>query len=149
MSTDSIEKTIFLRAPRSRVWQALTDSGEFGNWFGVRFEAPFESGAQIKGRITVPGYEDALMEIFIEQLVPESLFAYRWHPYAVDQAVDYSSEPTTLVEFRLADTAEGTSLTIVESGFDQLPPGRRSEAFRMNREGWTAQLTNIERYVTT
>ena len=88
------------------------------------------------------------MELFVDRIQPEDLFSYRWHPFAVDPNKDYSSEPTTLVEFRLADVDGGTELTVVESGFDGIPLERRDEAFRMNEGGWTAQITNIERYVT-
>ena len=147
-STDRIEKRVTLRAPRARVWRALTRADEFGAWFGVKLERELAEGAQVRGRITIKGYEDAMFEMFVERIQPERLFSYRWHPYAVDPKHDYSSEPTTLVEFRL-DEAEGeTILTIVESGFDQLPAARRAEAFRMNEGGWTGQIRNIERYVT-
>jgi uncharacterized protein YndB with AHSA1/START domain len=149
-NTDRIEKRVTLRAPRSRVWRALTSAEEFGAWFGVKLEREFAEGAAVRGRITIKGYEDAMFEIFIERIQPERFFSYRWHPYAVDPKHDYSSEPTTLVEFRLdeADGGKGTTLTIVESGFDRLPANRRAEAFRMNEGGWTGQIKNIERYVT-
>lgn len=145
--SDRIEKEILLRAPRSRVWRALTDADEFGAWFRVKLEGSFTVGKSIKGRITHPGYEHLTMEMAVERMDAEELFTYRWHPYAVDPKVDYSSEPATLVEFRLKDAAGGTLLSVLESGFDQLPAGRRDEAFRMNDEGWGAQLRNIERHV--
>jgi len=148
MTVDRIEKKIVLRAPRSRVWRALTNADEFGTWFGVKMTGTFTPGASIIGQITEPGYEHLTMEIMIEQVEPEQLFSYRWHPYAIDPDVDYSGEPTTLVEFRLAEVAGGTELTVVESGFDQIPAARRAEAFRMNDEGWTEQIRRIERYVT-
>lgn len=147
-STDRIEKQILLRAPRSRVWRALTNHHEFGAWFRVKLEAPFTAGATVRGQITHPGYEHVRMEVFVERIEPESLFSYRWHPYAVDPAVDYSGEPTTLVEFRLEEAQGGTLLTVVESGFDRLPSNRRDEAFRMNEGGWAAQMENIERHVS-
>ena len=145
--TDRIEKQIVLRAPRSRVWRALTDPAEFGAWFGVRVQGPFAVDSVVKGRITTPGYEHVTMEIRIERMEAERLFAYRWHPYAIDPKVDYSAESATRVEFRLEDAGGDTRLTIVESGFDALPPGRRDEAFRMNSGGWAMQLQNIERHV--
>lgn len=149
-STDRIEKHVTLAVPRSRVWRALTKAQEFGTWFGVKLEREFAEGATVRGRITIKGYEDAQFEMFVERIQPESLFSYRWHPYAVDPKHDYSAEPTTLVEFRLdeADGGKGTQLTIIESGFDRLPASRRAEAFRMNEGGWTGQIKNIERYVT-
>ena len=145
--TNRIEKKIVLRAPRSRVWRALTTAEEFGAWFGVKLTSAFAAGARVQGKITVPGYEHVTMDIAIERIDPETFFSYRWHPYAIDPKVDYSTEPTTLVEFRLDDVSEGTQLTVVESGFDQLPASRRSEAFRMNDDGWAGQMRNIERYV--
>ena len=147
MSTDTIEKSVVLRAPRSRVWRAITNAGEFGSWFGARLEGEFVPGAQVKGRITIPGYEHVVMDITVERVEPERLFSYRWHPYAIEPGVDYSGEPTTLVEFRLEEVTEGTRLTVTESGFDRIPAARRAEAFRMNDQGWAGQLKNIERHV--
>ena len=146
-STDRIEKRVLLSAPRSRVWRALTDAKEFGAWFRVNLEGAFVAGAAVRGKLTHPGYEHVMMEVMVERMEPEQLFSYRWHPYAIDSAVDYSTEPTTLVEFRLEDAEGGTALEIVESGFDQLPATRRAEAFRMNDAGWTGQIKNIERHV--
>jgi uncharacterized protein YndB with AHSA1/START domain len=145
--TDRIEKRVVLRAARSRVWRALTDAGEFGEWFGVKLEGGFTEGAITSGNITYPGYEHLIMEMYVERIEPERLFSYRWHPYAIDTAVDYSQEPMTLVEFLLDDAEGGTQLTIVESGFDHIPLERRAEAFRMNDGGWTEQAKNIERHV--
>ncbi len=147
-TTDRIEKTVVLQAPRARVWRALTNAQEFGTWFGVKFDDGFASGKSITGTITIPGYEHMKMELTIERMDPETLFSYRWHPYAIDPKVDYNSEPSTLVEFRLTEAGGATTLMVVESGFDRLPPGRRDEAFRMNDRGWTSQLKNIERHVT-
>ncbi len=145
--TDRIERQTLLRAPRSRVWRALTDSAEFGEWFRVKLEGPFAEGATVRGKITHPGYEHVTMEVRVERIEPERRFSYWWHPYAVDPAVDYSGEPATLVEFTLEEVEGGTRLTVTESGFDRLPEGRRAEAFRMNDGGWAAQIENIERHV--
>lgn len=147
MSTDRIEKSVVLRAPRSRVWRALSDAEEFGTWFGVKLEGDFTPGAHVRGRITHPGYEHVTMEVTVERVDPEHLFSYRWHPYAVEPDVDYSAEPTTLVEFRLEEVSGGTRLTVIESGFDRIPPSRRAQAFRMNEQGWAEQIKNIERHV--
>jgi uncharacterized protein YndB with AHSA1/START domain len=146
-TTDRIEKQILLKAPRSRVWRALTDAREFGSWFRVKLEGDFRLGEPIKGQITYPGYEHLTLEVMVERMDAESLFAFRWHPNAVDPGVDYGHEPTTLVEFRLEPAVGGTLLTLVESGFDKIPASRRDEAFRMNEGGWAEQLQNIERHV--
>jgi uncharacterized protein YndB with AHSA1/START domain len=146
-NTDRIEKTVLLNAPQSRVWQAIADSEKFGEWFGVKFDGQFAAGAAIRGRISFKGNEH-LMEMWVERIEPESYFSYRWHPYAIDAGIDYSAEPTTLVEFRLKEAKGGTELTIIETGFDSIPKTRRAEAFRMNSQGWTFQAQSIERYVT-
>jgi uncharacterized protein YndB with AHSA1/START domain len=147
-STDQVRKEITLRAPRSRVWRALTNAEEFGTWFRAKLDGEFVAGKPITGRITHPGYEHLKMEVWVEKIVPEELFSLRWHPHAIEPDKDYSSEPTTLVEFRLADVdGGGTRLSVVESGFDQIPAERREIAFRMNGEGWAAQMENIARHV--
>lgn len=147
MSTDRIEKTVVLRAPRSRVWRALTRADEFGAWFGMVLEGAFAPGAHLIGRLTTRGHERLAIEIAVEQVQPEDLLSYRWHPYPVDPGTDYAHEPTTLVEFHLAEVAEGTQLTVVESGFDRIPLARRALAFRMNNQGWDEQLEHIAHYV--
>ena len=147
MARDRIEKTIVLRAPRSRVWRALTNAQEFGTWFRAKLDgAVFAPGAFVSGHILYPGYEDWKFESTIERMEPEHLFSYRWHPYP-EPGMD-QSEPTTLVEFRLEEVAEGTRLTVVESGFDRIPAARRETAFRMNDGGWAEQLSNVERHVS-
>jgi uncharacterized protein YndB with AHSA1/START domain len=147
MTTDRIEKKLLLRATRTRVWRALTDAGEFGAWFRVKLDGPFEVGRTVRGRLTNPGYDHLTMEITIERMDAEEVFSFRWHPYAVEPDTDYSSEPATLVELRLEEASGGILLTVVESGFDRLPPGRRDLAFRMNDKGWSGQLENIRRHV--
>lgn len=148
-STDRIEKIIELQAPLARVWRALTDYQEFGEWFRVKLERPFVPEETARGNITYPGYEHLVMELVVQKIEPQRLFSFHWHPYAIDPDVDYSSEPPTLVEFILEEIADGTRLTVTESGFDALPPGRRDEAFRMNDGGWTQQMKNIEAHVSS
>ena len=147
-NTDRIEKTIELKAPPERVWRALTDYKEFGEWFRANLEGPFVPGKSVRGRITYPGYEHLVMEVVVVKMEHQRLFSFHWHPYAIDPKVDYSKEPPTLVEFTLEKTATGTLLKVTESGFDALAAARRDEAFRMNDGGWTAQMKNIEQYVT-
>jgi uncharacterized protein YndB with AHSA1/START domain len=142
-----IEKRIELKASVSRVWRALTDHREFGAWFKVNFDGPFVAGEKATGQITFPGYEHLRLETVIQKIEPENLFSFTWHPYAVDPAVDYSSETPTLVEFRLEATAGGTLLLLTESGFDKIPAHRFADAMRMNEGGWAQQLKNIEAYV--
>jgi uncharacterized protein YndB with AHSA1/START domain len=144
---DIIEKSIELKAPVERVWRALTDHEEFGQWFGVNLQGPFVSGQTTKGNITYPGYEHLVMEVVTKQMDSPRRFAFTWHPYAVDPAVDYSQETPTLVEFTLEKTASGTLLKVVESGFENIPAARRDEAFRMNDGGWAEQMKNIAKHL--
>jgi uncharacterized protein YndB with AHSA1/START domain len=145
--TDRIEKQIELNAPVSRVWKALTNHKEFGTWFRVSLEGPFVPGKPTRGHITHPGYEHLVWEAVVQKMEPEKLFSFTWHPYAIDPKTDYSSEPPTLVEFRLEKTAEGTLLTLTESGFDKIPAHRCDLAFRMNEGGWAQQMKNIEAHL--
>jgi len=158
MNTDRIEKKILLRAPRQRVWRALSDSTEFGSWFGMKFDGPFAPGASMRC-VIVPTtvnadvaaaqkpYEGTPFEITIEQMEPERLFSFRWHPGAVEPDIDYSVEPTTLVVFVLEEVAEGIMLTVTESGFDRIPLARRAKAFTENEEGWTMVVKLIDEYL--
>ncbi|HEY3695420.1 SRPBCC family protein [Phenylobacterium sp.] len=145
--SDRIEKRIALRAPVERVWRALTDPVEFGQWFRVKLDDPFVPGQAVRGHITHPGYEHLKWEATVVAMEAPRLFSFTWHPYAVDPQVDYGAETPTLVEFRLTPAPEGTALTIVESGFDAVPAHRREEAMRMNDGGWTQQTGNIRAHV--
>jgi uncharacterized protein YndB with AHSA1/START domain len=156
--TDSIQKRILLHAPLSRVWRALSDSTEFGSWFGMRFHGPFAPGAVMKGAI-VPttanaevaakqkNYEGIPFEITIDRMEPERLFSFRWHPGAVEPGYDYSAEPTTLIVFTLEETPDGVLLTVTETGFDSIPLARRAKAFTANEQGWTMVITLIRDYL--
>jgi uncharacterized protein YndB with AHSA1/START domain len=142
-----IEKRIELKASIARVWRALTDHREFGQWFRVRLDGPFVPGQASRGRITYPGYEHLKWEAVVQKMEPPKLFSFTWHPYALDPEKDYSKETPTLVEFRLEEIPGGTLLLLTESGFDKIPDERRLEAFRSNEGGWTQQMKNIEAYV--
>lgn len=144
---DRIERRIELHAPLSRVWRALTDFREFGEWFRVKLDAPFAEGQISRGHITYPGYERLPWEALVQKMEPERLFSFTWHPYAVKPEVDYSKERPTLVEFRLEKTAGGTRLLLTESGFEDVPSERREEAFPAHEGGWTEQMKNIEQYL--
>ena len=146
-STDRIEKQFDVSATRSRVWRALSDAEEFGTWFGMQVDRPFSVGTTVFGRLTMPKYDHITIEMQVAAIEPESYFAYRWHPAAIDASIDYSAEPMTLVEFRLTESASGTTITIIESGFDQLPASRRAEAWRMNEGGWNGQGKKLAAYV--
>ena len=158
MQTDRIEKNVLLRAPRSRVWRALTDSKEFGSWFGMRLDGPFAPGAKLRGVITpttVDAEIAALQEpyagkdfqLVVDRIEPERLFSFQWHPYEVQPGIDYSKEPMTLVTFTLEEQKGGVLLTVVESGFDKIPLSRRAEAFKANEGGWAKQMELIAKYL--
>jgi uncharacterized protein YndB with AHSA1/START domain len=158
MNMDRIEKEVVLRAPLARVWQAISNADEFGQWFGVRFDGPFVEGAAVTGVITPTtvdedvaraqephaGKSDTWQIVAIE---PQRRLAFRWHPYAVESGADDEQEPTTLVEFTLAETDDGVLLRIVESGFDRIPADRRVAAFEGNSEGWAAQTELVRKYL--
>ena len=146
-TSDRIEKQVRLDSPRSRVWRALTDSKQFGEWFGVNLEGPFASGQPIRGKMANKGYEHVTFEAIVEKIEPEQLFSFRWRPYAIDPNVDYSKEPRTLVTFTLEPVDGGTVLTVVESGFDGIPAERRAQAFEMDSKGWASQMERIKKYV--
>ncbi len=147
MEQNRIEKHIDLKAAPSRVWKALTDYTEFGQWFGCRFEGPFVVGKTVLGTLDFPGFEHLQWAIDIKKMEGERVFAFTWHPYPADPGIDYDKEPPTLVEFRLEAAGGGTHLVVTESGFERIPANRRLEAFRMNTEGWVEQLGNIAKYV--
>jgi len=145
---DSIEKVIDLKAPVSRVWQAITDYKEFGAWFQVDLENPFVVGEVTRGAVTYPGSEGVKWESKTETIEPERLFSFSWCPYADDNEMDYSKEPKMLVEFRLEPTSTGTRLVVTESGFSKLPDeAKATEALRRNTEGWDIQAGHISAYV--
>lgn len=167
-TTDRIEKRVTLRAPVSRVWRAIADAREFGRWFGFTLEGPFTPGRTMKGTFDGTLDEAAIVEhqkrmglkpsrvrlpvastVFctVDRVEPERYFSFRWIPYGIDAEADLENEPTTLVEFILEAAPEGTLLTIVESGFDQVPAHRRARAFRMNEGGWAAQAENLRKHV--
>ena len=148
VSTDRIEKLVNLDVPRSRVWRALTEYTQFNQWFGVSLTTPFTPGAAVNGKLGAGKYEHLTITIWIESMEPERLFSFRWHPYALEEGVDYSVEPTTLVTFTLDEAGAGTRLTIVESGFDAIPESRRAKAFSMNERGWTGQAENIRKFLS-
>ena len=146
---DRIEKVVDLQAPVSRVWRALTNHEEFGQWFRVRLDGPFEVGATTTGNITYPGHEHMKWESLTERMEPERVFAFSWPPSAVDPDTEYGDEAKILVEFRLEPGKNGTRLTITETGFLQFPEAKRLEVLRSNREGWEIQAGNVAEYVTS
>jgi len=158
MNSDRIEKKIVLRATRERVWQAISDSARFGAWFGVEFDGPFVAGSWLTGRIVPTKVDPEVAKLqepargmqfslWVERIEPMERFSFRWHPFAIDPAYDYSKEPTTLVVFELCESEGGILLTITESGFDQIPIARRVQAFESNDKGWTHQTKLIEKYL--
>jgi len=145
--TDAVRKQIELKAPPARVWRALTNHEEFGQWFRVKLDGPFVPGEVSIGHVTYPGYEHLVWRATVKEMKPEKVFSFTWHPHAIDPKTDYSKEVPTLVEFRLEPRNGGTLLTVTESGFDRLPKHRRREAFRGNEGGWEIQMQNIAEHV--
>jgi uncharacterized protein YndB with AHSA1/START domain len=159
MSKDRIEKQVVLRARLDRVWRAISDSREFGRWFGVRVDGPFVAGTSVTATIAGTTVDEDVAEMQrphagvsatwqIVAVEPPRRFAYRWHPFAVESTVDYESEATTLVEFTLSETPDGVLLRIVESGFDAIPQERRADAYGANCEGWAKQAELVRKYLS-
>jgi uncharacterized protein YndB with AHSA1/START domain len=147
-SSDRIERRVLIKGTRARVWRALSNAAEFGDWFGVDFKGKaFIAGQAVQGKITYPGYEHLTMEVVIQEIVPERLLSWRWHPAAIDPAVDYSAEPKTLVVFEIEEVADGVMLSVVESGLDKIPLERRATVFRLNTSGWDQQMESIKKHV--
>ncbi len=144
---NQIKKTIELKAPVPRVWTALTDHIQFGEWFRVKLAEPFKLGKPASGTVTYKGYEHLKWTVNVTEIEFQRLFAFTWHPYAIDPSIDYGNETPTLVEFFLEKSGAGTKLTITESGFDKVPSERRALAYRMNDGGWQTQTLNIEAYL--
>ena len=155
---DRIQKKITLRAPQSRVWQAVSDAKKFGSWFGVDFEGPFVAGRSLHGRMRPTEVDAEVAELqeahrgkafdwSVEKIEPESRIVFRWHPFAIEPDVDYSKEPTTQIVFELRTIPEGTELTITESGFSKIPLERRAKAFAANEGGWQYQTKLLEKYL--
>ncbi len=156
--TDRLEKQILLRAPRARVWRAISNADQFGTWFGVTFDGQFTPGAKVCGVLTPTtidpevakkqqSYAGQAFEFTVDRVEPERLFSFRWGPYS-KKTRKQDPEPTTLVVFTLEEVPEGTLLTVTESGFDQFPLERRAQAFADNDQGWAEQLRLIAKYLT-
>jgi uncharacterized protein YndB with AHSA1/START domain len=159
MNTDRLVKEVLLKSSLERVWNALTDSNEFGSWFGMKLEGPFRAGQLLRGHIAPTSvdpevakmqkpYEGTAVVLWIERIEPKTLFSFQWHPYAVDLNTDYSKEPRTTVTFALKEESGGVRLTITESGFEDLPISRRNEALKSNEGGWEAQTQLIAKYLS-
>jgi len=156
---DTIRKEVVLKAPLERVWNAIANAGEFGAWFGMRFDQPsfrpntpmtgFIKSTEVNDEVAAAQkpYEGTAFEFHVNDIVPMKSISFSWHPYAVNKTHDYSGEPMTVITFTLEEVADGTRLVLTESGFDRIPLDRRAEAFRANDGGWTAQMTLIEAYL--
>lgn len=158
MTGNDIRKQILLRATRERVWEAIADSSRFGTWFGMAFDGPFVEGEWVTGHIVPTKVDSEVAKLqepasgmstamFIETIQPRTKFAFRWHPYAIEEGVDYTGEPTTLVTFEMGTAENGVLLTITESGFDNIPIERRAAAFEANDGGWSHQANLIAKYL--
>ena len=145
--SDRIERKVHIKAPRSKVWRSISDASQFGIWFGAALQGKtFTSGQRVEVPMTIPGCEHIMFDVIPERIEPESLMSYRWHPYTTGD--DPSQEERTLVTFTLKEADGGTLLTVVESGFNKIPPARRARALAGNSNGWEFQLKRIDAYAS-
>lgn len=158
MKTDRIEKHILLRAPRERVWRAISDSTQFGKWFGVSLQGPFLQGQRVAGRIVPTSVDTEVAKMqepwagmacdfYVERIEPMDRFSFRWHPGAEEAGLEAPEHEMTTVMFELKDVPGGVLLTITETGFDRIPLERRAKAFADNEGGWEMQTKLIEKYL--
>ena len=141
-----IERKKLVRAPRARVWQALTNIEQFCKWFHVEAKGTFQPGARVEMTSTYEDHKGVRFYLIVEEIQTERKFSWRWHPGA-PQTADLSREPMTLVEFFLEEVEGGTMVTVVESGFDRIAIERRAKAFEDNSRGWEIQLDSLAGYV--
>jgi uncharacterized protein YndB with AHSA1/START domain len=158
MAEERIVKNVIIRAPRERVWKALTDSQEFGRWFGAQFDGPFVAGRSVRGRIAPSEvatpeeiashpYLGKPMVFQIERIEPPHRFSYRWQPLEGRDNPETFNGPSTLVEFTLDETNEGTRLTVTESGFSSIPTARRKSAYESHEGGWSVQVQRVRVHI--
>ena len=150
MNNDRVEKTIELRAPRHRVWQAINNPKDFGTWFGLgeplTLEGDFVPGARVMGVWNVGGREMRELFFTVEEVVPDTLLAFRWNPYEIPAGDDPANHPTTRIELRLEDCAIGTRLVVSEAGFAALPADKQNKR-EQNAGGWEIQVQAIACHV--
>lgn len=144
--TDAIERKVFLRASRKNVWDDITDPKLFAEWFSMDIKGTFEPGNKITGTVNFKEHEKMIVDAKIDEMVPQKVFSWYWHPFPADPNFDYSKEAMTHISFELKDSPGGTLLTVTESGFDKLSPSRRNETYNANSEGWDMVLKSIEKH---
>ncbi|WP_411699569.1 SRPBCC domain-containing protein [Conyzicola sp.] len=137
----SVSRTVYVRTPRDRVWEALTTEDGIASWFGDTARLD-EARVGTTGSL---GWEDFGDYAFVVTAVVDGfLFEFRW---AKDPGVDVSADNATSVRFVLADAPDGAILTVVESGFESLAgdDASRRELLHGNREGWNLELDELVR----
>jgi uncharacterized protein YndB with AHSA1/START domain len=143
---NQIQRRTVIRAPRARVWNALTNIAEFCRWFSCESAAPaFQPGVRAD-MISVYGGQRHKFFMEIVEMLPEHTFSWRWHPGSVAPGEDLSAEPMTFVTFTLEEAEGGTHVTVTETGFEHLFASRRSRVMGENTEGWKIQFAAFERY---
>ena len=143
MIQDSIERRITIRAPKERVYSAITDPKQIVSWFPDAINGTLEVG----DAPTIGFGKDTLYRIHVVAANPHDYFAYRWVPGNADGTDGFTGDvlavPNTLVEFRLADDPKGTALTLTESGFSNLPGAVAEKKLEENTGGWDDMLDRL------
>ena len=136
---DRIERTVEIAHPPARVWAALTTAEGLGTWFGNAATIELRPGGA--AQMTWTSGETARMRI--ERVEAPTVFGFTWGIYGLPD----DDPRRTYVEFTLAPTGSGTRLTVVESGFAQLPDDAFQKAFEGNTDGWAHELGELVEYL--
>jgi uncharacterized protein YndB with AHSA1/START domain len=141
-SLSRIDRTITIKASPERVYRALTTVSELAAWFQTTVEGEIATGREVW--MTSQGQR---FRVEFVEMTPPSRFVWRWHPGAVDPAVDYSKEARTTVTFTLEPAGGRTLLHVSETGFDEVSLARRAPVYEDNNTGWTEVLGWLREYV--
>jgi uncharacterized protein YndB with AHSA1/START domain len=136
---DRIERIVEIAHPPAKVWAALTTADGLSGWFGDQATIDLRPGGS--ARMTFGSGHTADMRV--ERVEEPAVFGFTWHIYGLPD----DDPRRTYVEFTLEPAGAGTKLTVVESGFAQLPEDAYREAFDGNTRGWASELGELVDYL--
>ena len=141
--TNEITRTVEFSLPVERLWRALTEPEQLSGWFSDHVDMDYQVGGEIL--FTWDQYGTAKGRI--EVIEPPTRFAYRWHAHGVADQEPLSETNSTLVTFTVSPAAGGARLTVVESGFANLPEAMRARTFQENSSGWQAEFADLQAFL--